>query len=62
MKNELSDNRCNPPVSNLDLPLEMEYADDVDFLDEEKKPLDHLEFSHIYLAEAMGIDLHDKSP
>jgi len=32
----------NPPVSSLGLSLEMEYADDIDLLDEEKKPLDHL--------------------
>ena len=36
-------NRSNPPVSSLGLPLEMEYTDDVDFLDEEKKPLDDLQ-------------------
>jgi hypothetical protein len=34
--------RPNPPVAILGMPLEMEYADDVDFLDEEKKPLDEL--------------------
>ena len=34
--------RPNPPVSSLGMPLEMEYADDVDFLDEEKEPLDRL--------------------
>ena len=32
----------NPPVSSLGLPLGMEYADDADLLDEEKKPLDLL--------------------
>ena len=31
-----------PPISPLGLPLEMEYADDVDFIDEEKYPLDDL--------------------
>ena len=35
-------NRFNPPVSSLGLPQEMEYADDVNFLVEENKPLDHL--------------------
>ncbi|KAI8502518.1 hypothetical protein Bbelb_201060 [Branchiostoma belcheri] len=34
--------RPNPPVSELGMPLEMEYADDVDFLDEEKAPLERL--------------------
>ena len=34
--------RPNPPVSTHGMPLEMEYADDVDFLDEEKEPLDGL--------------------
>ena len=38
-----SPNRSNPPVCSLGMPLEMEYTDDVDFLDEEKKPLDHLQ-------------------
>ena len=38
-----SSTRPNPPVSSLGLPLEMEYADDVDFLHEEKKPLDQLQ-------------------
>ena len=35
--------RPNPPVSEIGMPLEMEYADDVDFLDEEKVPLDTLQ-------------------
>ncbi|KAI8519244.1 hypothetical protein Bbelb_025010 [Branchiostoma belcheri] len=34
--------RPNQPVSELGMPLEMEYADDVDFLDEEKAPLERL--------------------
>ncbi|XP_078576824.1 uncharacterized protein LOC144862312 [Branchiostoma floridae x Branchiostoma japonicum] len=34
--------RPNPPVSTLGMPLEMEYADDVDFLDEERDPLESL--------------------
>ncbi|XP_078682194.1 uncharacterized protein LOC144916745 [Branchiostoma floridae x Branchiostoma belcheri] len=34
--------RPNSPVSELGMPLEMEYADDVDFLDEEKAPLERL--------------------
>jgi len=38
-----SSNRSNPPVSSLRMPLEMEYAYDVDFLDEENKSLDHLQ-------------------
>ncbi|XP_038044093.1 uncharacterized protein LOC119718757 [Patiria miniata] len=38
-----SSNRPNPPISSLGLPLEMEYAHDVDSPDEEKKPLDHLQ-------------------
>ena len=33
----------NPPVSTLGMPLEVEYADDVDFLDEERRPLDQLQ-------------------
>ncbi|XP_066294593.1 uncharacterized protein [Branchiostoma lanceolatum] len=37
-----SSTRPNPPLSELDMPLEMEYADDVDFLDEEKDPLERL--------------------
>ena len=35
--------RHNPPVWEIGMPLEMEYADDVDFLDEEKIPLDSLQ-------------------
>ena len=34
--------RPNPPISALGMPLEMEYADDVDFIDEEKDILDRL--------------------
>ncbi|XP_035689837.1 uncharacterized protein LOC118425125 [Branchiostoma floridae] len=34
--------RPNPPVSRLGIPLEMEYADDVDFIDEEKATLERL--------------------
>ncbi|XP_019625003.1 PREDICTED: uncharacterized protein LOC109470482 [Branchiostoma belcheri] len=34
--------RPNSPVSELGMPLEMEYADDVDYLDEEKAPLERL--------------------
>ena len=34
--------RPNPPISPLGIPLEMEYADDVDFIDEEKSELDRL--------------------
>ena len=34
--------RPNPPISSLGMPLEMEYADDVDFIDEEKDTLDRL--------------------
>ena len=34
--------RPNPPISKLGMPLEMEYADDVDFLDEEKETLTRL--------------------
>ena len=37
-----SSTRPNPPISPLGLPLEMEYADDVDFIDEKKQPLDDL--------------------
>ncbi|KAL6486765.1 hypothetical protein MHYP_G00061570 [Metynnis hypsauchen] len=35
--------RPNPPVSDIGMPLEMEYADDVDFLDEEKTSLSQLQ-------------------
>ena len=38
-----SPNRSNPPVSSLGLPLELEYTDDVDFLDEKNKLPDHLQ-------------------
>ena len=48
-----SSNRPNPPVSILGLPLEMEYADDVDFVDEEKKPLDQLQ---LVAAEKLKVD------
>ncbi|KAI8483691.1 hypothetical protein Bbelb_386290 [Branchiostoma belcheri] len=34
--------RPNPPVSELGMPLEMEYTDDVDFLHDEKAPLERL--------------------
>jgi len=34
--------RPNPPVSPIGIPLEMEYADDVDFIDEEKDTLKSL--------------------
>ena len=37
-----SSTRPNPPISPLGIPLEMEYADDVDFIDEEKDTLDRL--------------------
>ncbi len=37
-----SSTRPNPPISSLGMPLEMEYADDVDFIDEEKQPLEDL--------------------
>ncbi len=36
-------NRPNPLISALGMPLEMEYADDVDFIDEEKIPLKQLQ-------------------
>ena len=32
--------RPNPPMSTRGMPLEWEYADDVDFADEEREPLD----------------------
>ena len=34
-----SSTRPNPPISPLGLPLEMEHADDMDFIDEENTPL-----------------------
>ena len=37
-----SSTRPNPPISPLGMPLEMEYADDKDFIDEEKQPLEDL--------------------
>ena len=33
-----SSTRLNLPISSLGMPLEMEYADDVDFIDEDKHP------------------------
>ena len=35
--------RPSPPISSLGMPTEMEYADDVDFIEEEKQPLDQLQ-------------------
>ncbi len=44
--------RPNPPFSDLSLPLEWEYADDVDFLDEEKIPVDNiLPVSNVIMRE-----------
>ena len=37
-----SSTRPNPPISSLGMPLEMEYADDVEFIDEEKEELQQL--------------------
>ncbi|KAI8479584.1 hypothetical protein Bbelb_426750 [Branchiostoma belcheri] len=52
--------RPNPPISPLGLPLEMEYADDVDFIDEERDTLEgllpvaanNLRDSHLFMNEA----------
>ena len=33
---------AQPPVSDLGMPLEWEYTDDVDFANEEREPLDLL--------------------
>ena len=35
--------RADPPVSESGMPMEMTYADDVDFVEEEKAPLDQLQ-------------------
>ena len=44
--------RPDPPMSLLGMPLEMEYADDVDFIDEEKQPLKDL-------LPTAGVELQD---
>lgn len=52
--------RPNPPISMLGMPLEMEYADDVDFLDEDKEVLkkllpiaaDQLKVANLFVNEA----------
>ena len=47
-----SSTRPNPPISPLGMPLEMEYADDVDFIDEEKQPLEDI-------LPTAGVELQD---
>ena len=47
-----SSTRPNPPISPLGMPLEMEYADGVDFIDEEKQPLGDL-------LPTAGVELQD---
>ena len=44
--------RPNPQISPLGMPLEMEYADDVDFIDEEKQPL-------VDLSSTAEVELQD---
>ena len=60
--------RPNPPVSFLGIPLEMEYADYVDFIDEEKDTLKSFtplaaeqlkaktEFTHVFLSDTQETD------
>ena len=47
-----SSTRSNPPISTLGMPLEMEYSDDVNFIDEEKHPLEDL-------SPTAGLELQD---
>ena len=52
--------RPDPPITDIGLPLDTEYADDVDFNDEDEENLrallpfvneDKTDFTHVYLAE-----------
>ena len=47
-----SSTRPNTPISSMGMPLEMEYADDVDFIDEEKQTLEDLLLT-------IGVELQD---